>query len=94
MIHRRNTYQSGADRMLWDKAWHSSSPLTKLNIGDVLRVKNLDTGEVVDWTVTQLPIQLNPEDAKVEWEKYPFGETKWASKYKYFPYVVWDLQKI
>ncbi|RLG25894.1 hypothetical protein DRN85_04550 [Methanosarcinales archaeon] len=93
-IHSRNTYQSGADRMFFDNCWHSSKPLDKIQIGDILKIKNKETFEVVDWKVTELPIQLAPDEAKVEWLKYPFGNFKTAEKYGYFPFVLRNLEKI
>ncbi len=93
-IHRRNTSQNGADRMLIDFAWHSSRPLDKINVGDILRVKNRDTLEVVDWRVTEPPIELTPDEAKAEWLKYPFGGPKNAKSYGYFPYVLRNLEKV
>jgi hypothetical protein len=93
-IHRRNTYQSGADRMLVDNCWHSSTQLDKVQVGDILRVKNKETLEVVDWEVTELPTQFNPDEAKAEWLKYPFGNTKSAERYDYFPFVLKNLKKV
>ncbi len=47
-IHKRNTYQSGADRMLLDNCWHNSTPLDGVRAGDTLRVINKDALGVVD----------------------------------------------
>ncbi len=93
-IHRRNTYQSGADRMLIDNCWHSSTPLDEIQTGDILRVNNKDTFEIVDWKVLETYIHLSPEEAKLEWEKYPFGDTRRAKKYGYYPYVLKNLKKV
>jgi len=82
-IHRRNTYQSGADRMLFDHCWHSSTPLDKIQVGDIFRVKNKEILEVVDWKVTEPPIQLTPDEAKAEWLKYPSGNPR--------PYISYNL---
>lgn len=93
-IHSRNTYQSGANRMILYHRWHSSVPLDKLEVGDILRVKNKETLEITDWRVTELPIKLTYEEAKAEWLKYPFGNPKSAEKYGYFPYLLRNLEKI
>lgn len=92
--HNRNTYRSGADRMLFDNCWHSSTTLDKIEIGDVLRVKNKDALEVVEWEVTEPQIKLTSSEAKKEWQKYPFGSQKNAEKYGYFPYILKKLKKI
>ena len=93
-IHNRFTYQDGSDRMILDYSWHSSTPLDKVIIGDILRVKNKDSFETVDWEVTEPSIALNPEEAKFEWEKFPFGNYDKAKKYGFFPYVFRNLKKI
>src|SRR4051794_17373138 len=90
-VHRRKTYQSGADRMLLDQAWHSSRPLSGIQVGDILRVKNMDTLEVVDWMITQQASQLGREEAKAEWFKYPFGTMRFAEQHGYFPFVLFNL---
>ncbi|KPK99663.1 MAG: hypothetical protein AMJ91_06845 [candidate division Zixibacteria bacterium SM23_73_3] len=38
-IYRRNTYQSGADRMLFDHCWQNCIQLDKIQVGDIIRVK-------------------------------------------------------
>jgi len=91
-VHQRKTHQSGADRMLFDNCWYSSRPLNKIKVGDILRVKNVDTLDVVDWEVTELPLKLTPDEAKAEWFKYPFGSEQHAKKCGYFPYVVKNLK--
>jgi hypothetical protein len=93
-VHRRKTYQSGADRMLLDQAWHSSTPLSRIKVGDILRVQNMDTLEAVDWMVTESAVQLSGEEARAEWSKYPFGTTTFAKKYGYFPFVLRNLEKL
>jgi len=80
--------------MLLDKCWHSSKPLDKIQVGDILRIKNKDTLEIVDWKVTEPSIQLTPDEAKTEWLKYPFGNPKTAEKYGYYPFVLRNLEKI
>lgn len=93
-IHRRNTYQDGADRMLFDSCWHSSTPLDDIEVGDILKIKNKDTLEVVEWKVTKPQVKLSSEEAKQEWLKYPFGNIKKAERYGFFPYILRDLEKI
>ena len=93
-IHRRYTYQSGADRMFLDSCWHSSTPLDKIQVGDIIRVKNKETLEVVDWKARESSIQLTSDEAKAEWLKYPFGNSKSAEKYGYFPFVLRNLEKV
>lgn len=93
-IHKRNTYQDGANRMVLDHAWHSSTPLDMVEVGDILRVKNKNTLEVVDWKVTQKQTLLSAEEAKIEWSKYPFGIEKKAASYGYFPYVLFNMELI
>lgn len=93
-VHNRLTYQDGSDRMIFDNSWHSSTPLGNINVGDILRVKNKDSFEVVDWKVTEQNITLNPEGALTEWEKFPFGNRDKAKKYGFFPYVFRNLIKI
>lgn len=90
-VHQRNTHESGADRMLIDRSWHSSRPLDKLQIGDILRVTDKDTLETTDWRVTELPVQLSEQEAKDEWAKVPFGN---GEKYGFFPYVVRNLDLV
>jgi hypothetical protein len=92
-IHYRNTYKSGADRMLIDNCWHSSKPLDKIKTGDILRVRNKDTLEVIEWVVTEPPIKLSPNEAEIEWRKLPFGSEEFAKKYDYFPYILRNLRK-
>lgn len=93
-IHPRRTSRSGADRMLVDRCWHSSTSLDKIQVGDILRVRNKETLEVIDWEVTRPPIKLSSDEAKSEWRKYPFGNRRTAEKYGYFPYVLRDLKKV
>lgn len=80
--------------MLFDHCWHSSTPLDKVQVGDILRVKNKDTLEVVDWKITEPPFELTPDEAKAEWLKYPFGSPKHAEKYGFFPFVLRDLERV
>lgn len=93
-IHCRNTYQSGADRMLFDKCWHSSKPLDDIKVGDILKITNNETGEVIDWRITEPPIRLTRDEAKTEWLKYPFGNSETAEKYEYYPFVLRNLEKV
>ena len=79
--------------MLLDNRWHSSSPLAGWKRGDVLRVKNRETGELVDWEVIGEPVELTSEEAKAEWEKYPFGSSTFAQRYGYFPYLA-ELRRL
>lgn len=93
-IHPRNTYQSGADAMLDSHSWHSSKPLGRIEVGDILRVKNKDTLEKVDWKVTEPSVSLSPEEAKREWESLKFYDERDPKRYGYFPYVLRNLVKI
>lgn len=93
-IHIRNTYQDGSDRMIFDHSWHGSAPLSKINVGDILRVKNKNSLETVDWRVTEPSIELNSDEALIEWEKYPFGNYSNAKHYNFFPYILRNLEKL
>lgn len=94
-IHRRNTYQPGANAMLVSHSWHSSTPLNDIQVGDILRVKNKDTLEVVDWRATEPAMKLNPEEAKTEWLRYAFfGTSNSAERYGYFPFLLRKLEKL
>ncbi len=94
-VHRRSTYQSGADAMLVSQSWHSSAPLDKVQVGDILRVKNKDTLEVVDWKVTQPPARLSEAEAREEWVKLSFfRDSRRAQRFGYFPYLLQNLEKV
>jgi hypothetical protein len=94
-VHRRSTYQSGADAMLVSRSWHSSVPLDKVQIGDILRVKNKDTLEAVDWKVTESPVALSDPEAREEWLKLRFfSDSRRAQRYRYFPYLLRNLEKV
>lgn len=90
-IHSRRTYPDGADRMLFDHAWHSSTPLTKVSVGDTLRVKNIVTSEVADWEVSGPSVMLSPEEARTEWLGFPFGNHAKAERYGFYPYILRNL---
>jgi len=93
-IHLRITYQSRVDRMLLEQCWHSATSLDNIRIGDILRIKNKETLEIIDWKVTELPIALSLDKAKAEWFKYPFDNRKNVERYGYFPWVIRNLEKI
>ena len=93
-IHRRNTYKDGAERMLKDKSWHSSRPLDNLKPGDILSVKNKDTGENVQWRITIPGESLGRVAAEEEWRRNPFGSELDAIRYQYYPFVIRNLEKI
>ena len=93
-IHLRNTYQSRIDRMFFDYCWHSATSLDNVQVGDILRVKSKETLEVIEWEVTELPIQITLEEAEAEWLKYPFNAIKKVERYGYFPFVIRNLKKI
>lgn len=93
-IHLRNTYQSRIDRMLFDHCWHSATSLDNVQVGDILRVKSKETLEIIEWEVTELPIQISLEEAKAEWLKYPFDTLKKVERYGFFPFVIRNLKKI
>jgi len=98
-LHKRNTYQSGADRMVRDHCWHSSASLDDVHVGDTLRVTNKDTLEVVDWEVTAPPIKLSPKEAEAEWRADPFGAKnadaeRNAKGYGFFSHVLRNLRKL
>ena len=78
------TSQAGANRMLLDRRWHRSVPLSGWQPGDVLRVRNRDTGEQVDWVIASEPFKLAPEEARAEWEKYPLGGGSFWTKIRLF----------
>ena len=80
--------------MLVDQCWHSSTPLDGIHVGDILRVKNKDTLEVVDWKANEPATQLTPREAEAEWLRYPFGSPKSAQRYGYFPFVLRNLEKV
>lgn len=92
-VHRRLTYQSGADAMLVSRSWHSSTPLDEVKVGDILRVKNKDTLEKVDWKVTEPPAKLSHAKAREEWVKLNFfRDSTEAERLGYFPYIVRNLE--
>lgn len=94
-IHRRNTYQSGADAMLVSHSWHSSIPLDEVAVGDIIRVKNRETLEAIDWKVTEPPVRLSPDEAKAEWENLKFfGTPKAAARHGYFPFILKNLELV
>lgn len=80
--------------MLFDRCWHSSAPLDKVCVGDVLRVMNKDTGAETDWRVTEAPVTLSKDEARAEWLKYPFGGARFAERHGFFPHVVRGLTMI
>jgi hypothetical protein len=77
--------------MDFDQRWHGSRPLDYIGVGDVLRVKNVDTGEVIEWRVTEPAVTLSPEEARTEWSQFPFGSESVAKRHGYFPYVLKNL---
>lgn len=89
----KKTHQDGADRMLFDNAWHSPDSLDNFKIGEIFRVINQDTGEIIEWETTEAPIKLSDSDAKNEWSKFPFGNNKNAEKRGYYPYILRNLIK-
>jgi hypothetical protein len=42
----------------------SSTPLRRIQVGDILRIQNMDTLEAVDWMVTEPALELSHEEAK------------------------------
>ena len=93
-MHPRNTYQSGASAMLASHSWHGSRSLDKVKVGDILRVRNGDTLEVVYWRVTEPAVRLSREEARQEWESLRFYEKGDPKPYRYFPYVLRNLVKV
>jgi len=81
--------------VLTSRSWHSSTPLDAVQVGDMLRVRNKDTLEVVDWRIAELPINVSEEEAKKEWEELRFfGTATLARRYGYFPYVLRNLERL
>ena len=44
--------------MFFDRCWHSSTPLDSIKPADILRVKNKDSRQIIDWQVTE-PLNEN-----------------------------------
>ena len=64
-------------------------------MGDILRVKNKDTLEVIDWKVNEPPAKLSEAEAREEWVKLNFfRDSSGAQRFGYFPYILRNLEKV
>jgi len=96
-IHDKYTSTLGADRLSWDKTWHSSRPLDDMVLGDVLRVivtedPPLKPLKVLHFEVTENSFTLGRLAAKREWEKFEFRTKEFAEKHNYFPHLTKNLR--
>jgi dCMP deaminase len=94
----RETGAEGMGRLKLEHKWHGSTDLN-LSPGTILAILNNELPAVPNegvefYRVTEPGNILTPDEAKIEWEKYPFKTPAFAKRHGYFPYVVDNLEPL